>query len=58
VEGVETVIKSRVPDTFYGYIVTNIVTYDMMRNTPPADEFPPQQPPVTTRGDLAVGFKV
>jgi hypothetical protein len=28
----------------------------MMRNTPPADEFPPQQPPVTTRGDLAVEF--
>jgi hypothetical protein len=28
----------------------------MMRNTPPADEFPPQQPPVTTRGDLAVGL--
>jgi hypothetical protein len=27
-----------------------------MRNTPPADEFPPQQPPVTTRGDLAVGL--
>jgi hypothetical protein len=29
---------------------------DMMRNTPPADEFAPQPPPVTTRGDLAVGY--